>query len=104
MIELVRAREGKPRGAKKSARSEAEMDLKARIQDPAQPVIFYELIPPKAGAAAELEAQLELVRGLAETVDAINIPEIIEESRGGERRARLPERIEPRVFAQAIRE
>ena len=81
-----------------------KMDLKAKIQDPAQPVILYELIPPKAGDPAELEAQLELVRGLAETVDAINIPEIIEESRGGERRARLPERIEPRVFAKAIQE
>jgi len=80
------------------------MDLKTKIQDPARPVIFYELIPPKAGATAELETQLELVRDLSETVDAINIPEIIEESRQGERRRRLPERIEPRVFAQAIQE
>ena len=80
------------------------MELKARIQDPARPVIFFELIPPKAGASAELETQLELVRDLSETVDAINIPEIIEESRQGERRTRLPERIEPRVFARAIQE
>ncbi len=80
------------------------MNLQEKIRNPAQPVILYELIPPKAGASAELEAQLELVRDLAGTVDAINIPEIIEESRQGKRRARLPERIEPRVFARAIQE
>lgn len=80
------------------------MDLRARIQDPARPVILYELIPPKVDAPAELEALLELVRDLDGTVDAINIPEIVEESRQGESRGRLPERIEPRVFAQAIQE
>ncbi|MGH9784714.1 MAG: hypothetical protein ACRD88_11050 [Terriglobia bacterium] len=78
------------------------MSLKAKIQDPAQPVIFYELIPPKAGAPAEMETLLELVRGLAGKVDAINIPEIYDESRQGSRGARLPERVEPRAFAQAI--
>ena len=78
------------------------MNLKAKIQDPAQPVVFYELIPPKAGASAEMETLLELVRGLRGKVDAINIPEIYEESRQGSRGARLPERVEPRVFAQAI--
>ena len=78
------------------------MDLKAKILDPAQPVIFYELIPPKAGAPAEMEALLAVVRDLVGKVDAINIPEIHEESRQGTQRARLPERIEPRAFAQAI--
>jgi hypothetical protein len=43
-----------------------------------------------------------LVRDIAGQVDAINIPEIYEESRQGTRRMRLSERIEPRVFAQAI--
>jgi len=80
------------------------MNLKAKIQDPAEPVIFYELIPPKAGATAEMETLLELVRGLAGMVDAINIPEINEESRQGNRQARLPERVEPRVFARAIQQ
>jgi len=78
------------------------MDLKAKILDAAQPVIFYELIPPKVGAPAELETLLALVRELVGKVDAINIPEIHEESRQGTSRARLPERIEPRAFAQAI--
>jgi len=80
------------------------MTLRAKIQDLARPVILYELIPPKAGIAEELETQVEVVRGLAGLVDAINIPEIIEESRQGERRSRLPERIEPRAFARAIQE
>ena len=82
------------------------MNLKAKIQDPAQPVVFYELIPPKASAPAEMETLLELVRGLRGKVDAINIPEIYEESRQGSphqgRGARQPERVEPRVFARAI--
>jgi 5,10-methylenetetrahydrofolate reductase len=78
------------------------MNLKAKIQDPAQPVVFYELIPPKAGASAEMETLLELVHGLRGKVDAINIPEIYEESRQGTRGTRLPERVEPRAFAQAI--
>lgn len=34
--------------------------------------------------------------------DAINIPEVREETRQGARRTRLPERVEPRVFARAI--
>lgn len=80
------------------------MSLRDKIRDTGQPVILYELIPPKVGAPAELESQLAVVRDLDGTVDAINIPEIIEESRPGDRRSRLPERIEPRVFAKAIQE
>jgi len=78
------------------------MDLKAKMESPAQPVILYELIPPKLGSSAELGQNLSLVRDLSGSVDAINIPEIREETRQGVRSSKLPERIEPRVFAKAI--
>ena len=45
-----------------------------------------------------------MIRGLVGKVDAINIPEIHGESRQGARRTRLPERMEPRAFAQAIQQ
>lgn len=78
------------------------MDLKAKIKDASQPVIFYELIPPRVSAPEELEAQLGLLRDLLGKVDAINIPEIYAETRQGARRTRLPERISPREFARTI--
>jgi len=70
--------------------------------NPAQPVVFYEVIPPKTGPDGELESRLALIREVAGMADAINIPEIREETRQGPRRTRPRERIEPREFAQAI--
>ena len=80
------------------------MDLKAKILNPAQTVVLYEMLPPKAGDAKELETLLTLAQSVAGSVDGINIPEIREELRNGAGRRRLPERIEPRAFAQAIQE
>lgn len=79
------------------------MDLRKQIENPAQPVVLYELIPPQVAAAKELEEKLALVRSLRGLADAINIPEIREETRQGARSSKMPERIEPRVFAKAIR-
>lgn len=79
------------------------MSLKSKIQNPADPLVFYEVIPPRLGADGELESRVELVREVAGLADAINIPEIREETSRGPRRGRLPERMEPRAFAQAIR-
>ena len=78
------------------------MNLRTKISNPAQPVIFYELIPPQAGATGELETQLALIREVAESVDAINIPEIQAEPLRSDHRRRFPERIEPRAFARTI--
>ncbi len=78
------------------------MDLPEKIKDASQPVIFYELIPPRVSAPEEMQTQLDLVRDLRGTVDAINIPEVNEETRQGSRRIRLPERISPREFARTI--
>ena len=80
------------------------MGLKENMEKPARPVILYEMIPPKAGNAEEWETNLASIRELAGKVDGINFPEIREESRQGVRRTRLPERIEPRVFARTIQQ
>ncbi|MBI2816469.1 MAG: hypothetical protein HYX72_05990 [Acidobacteria bacterium] len=80
------------------------MQLKEKIENAAQPVVLFELIPPKVGDSEELDQHLALVRELSSSVDAINIPEIREETRQGVRRAKQPERIEPRVFAKAIQD
>lgn len=79
-----------------------EMSLRAKIANPTEPVVFYEIIPPRVDMAGELEDRLALVRDVASQVDGINIPEIREEKRNGPRQAPLPERIEPRRFAGAI--
>ena len=79
------------------------MSLQQKILNAAEPVVFYEVIPPSLGSEAELESRLELIRDVASQVDAINIPEIREETRNVARKKPLKERMAPRAFAQAIR-
>ena len=81
-----------------------QMSLKSKIGNAAEPIVIYEVIPPRLGAEGELESRLEVVREVAGIADAINIPEIHPETSRGPRPGRLPERMEPRLFAQAIRE
>ena len=83
---------------------DSRQPLSVRIENPADPLVFYEVIPPSAQVAGDLEDRLALVRDVAAHVDAINIPEIREEIRQGTRRKHIPERIEPRAFARAIAE
>jgi 5,10-methylenetetrahydrofolate reductase len=78
------------------------MALHQKMLNAAEPVVFYEVIPPSAGSEAELASRLELIRDVASQVDAINIPEIREETRNGSRKRQMKERMEPRAFAQAI--
>ena len=78
------------------------MSLRDKIENPSAPVILYEIVPPRAGVDGELESRLELVRDVASQVDAINIPEIRDESGDGSSGIPLKQRIEPRVFAEAI--
>jgi 5,10-methylenetetrahydrofolate reductase len=80
------------------------MNLKDRILDPATPVKFFELVPPardKAGAIDRTIAEVSAVKYLA---DAVNLPEIHDEARGGaERTAKFVPRAEPRVLGARIR-
>jgi len=80
------------------------MSLKSKLHKPAEPLIFYEIIPPALDDPDEMAGRLELVRDVAGLADVINIPEIRDEVARGPRRGRFRPRIEPRVFARAIRE
>lgn len=83
------------------------MRFRAKINDPSQSVVVYEMIPPLLGARREeVRAQVErlrpLVAGLG--IDAINLPEIRDESRGGPRRTHFRPRMEPRIFGRHVHE
>jgi 5,10-methylenetetrahydrofolate reductase len=78
------------------------MTLREKIENSAEPVVFYEIVPPRAGVEGVLESRLELVREVASQADAINIPEIRDESGNGSSGIPLKDRIEPRVFAREI--
>src|SRR5690349_14001587 len=79
------------------------MNLKDRILDPASPVKLFELVPPardKVGAIDQTISEVSAIRHLA---DAVNLPEIHDESRdGAERTAKFVPRIEPRVLGTRI--
>lgn len=80
------------------------MNLTNKILDWTRPVTLYELVPPTTQLpdAEELVlARANAVRGL---VDAINIPEIVPESRLHPRRTASLDRIEPRQLARRIQE
>jgi hypothetical protein len=79
------------------------MDLKTKIQNPHIPVSFFEMVPPPVGKPEALKsamAEVTRIKGLAE---AINLPEIHDESRGGDRTFKFVERIEPRILGAKIR-
>jgi len=64
---------------------------------------LFEVVPPAAGKPEALEASLHELQQLRGRVDAINIPEIHDEDRPGERTSKFIERIEPRVLGSRIR-
>ena len=80
------------------------MSLRAKLHNPAAPLIFYEIIPPALADDDELNDRLKLVAEVAGLVDVINIPEIREEVARGPRSTKLRARMEPREFARAIRD
>ncbi|HEY6291222.1 MAG TPA: hypothetical protein VI455_06610 [Terriglobia bacterium] len=80
------------------------MNLQEKILDPSLPVAFFELVPPEEGKPAALEEAVEVVRGLAGSVDAINLPEIHNEFRPGERTANFVPRMDPRRLGARLRD
>jgi len=79
------------------------MLLKDTILDPTVPVRFFELVPPAAAKPEATDAAVEglgQVQGLAEAID---LPEIRDESRGAPRTAEYVERVEPRQIGARIR-
>ena len=80
------------------------MKLLQKIADPSLPVTFFELVPPEIGKAAALDEAVGVIRGIASAVDAINLPEIHNESRPGERTAQFVPRLDPRLLGKRLRE
>src|SRR5215472_1057382 len=79
------------------------MDLTAKIADPYVPVTFFEVVPPEEGKPAAVEEAVQVVRQVAGSVDAINLPEIHNEARPGERTANFVPRMDPRHLAARLR-
>lgn len=80
------------------------MTLTDKILDPALPVRLFELVPPAAENPA-IENVLAEVSKVRHLTDAVNLPEIRNESRGSPRAARFIPRMEPRVLgARIVRE
>jgi len=78
------------------------MSLKEKILDPSIPLTFFEMVPPaeKLGSIPLALAEARKVRHL---VDAINLPEIRDESRGSPRTIKFIPRVEPRVLGERLR-
>lgn len=82
------------------------MNLRERILDRSLPVTLFEVLPPEREVPAALADSLCQISELSRQggIDAINIPEIRNESGTAPRRGKFVERIEPRIFARAIQQ
>jgi 5,10-methylenetetrahydrofolate reductase len=78
------------------------MELKDKLLHASVPVILFEMVPPAANKPEALEAALADVKKIRHLVDAINLPEIHDESRGGDRTFKFIERVEPRKLGALI--
>ncbi len=79
------------------------MSFQEKLFNRAAPMTLFEVVPPAAGKPEALEASLHELQPLRGRVDAINIPEILDEQRPGERTSKFIERIEPRILGSRIR-
>jgi len=76
--------------------------LKAKILNPRVPVVFFEMAPPVAGKPEALKSAMDEIGKIHEFVDAINLPEIHDESRGADRTFKFVPRVEPREMGGMI--
>jgi hypothetical protein len=79
------------------------MSFKEALLDTAVPITMFEVVPPAAAKPEAVEASLQELRQLRGRVDAINIPEIHDEDRPGERTSKFIERVEPRLLGSRIK-
>jgi 5,10-methylenetetrahydrofolate reductase len=79
------------------------MDLKSKILNPHIPVVFFEMVPPAQGKPEALESAMGEIARIQKLADAINLPEIHDESRSGDRTFKFVPRVEPRVLGGKIR-
>ena len=85
------------------AHTDHSMELKTKLLNPHLPVVFFEMVPPAKGKPQALETTMGEVARIQKLADAINLPEIHDESRGGDRTFKFVPRIEPRVLGGRIR-
>jgi 5,10-methylenetetrahydrofolate reductase len=78
------------------------MGFQETLLHPGVPMTLFEVVPPAAAKPEALEASVQELRQLIGRVDAINIPEIHDEDRPGERTSKFVERVEPRILGQRI--
>jgi 5,10-methylenetetrahydrofolate reductase len=78
------------------------MSFQQTLLHPAVPMTLFEVVPPAAGRSEAMEASLHELAQLRGRVDAINIPEIHDEDRPGERTSKFIERVEPRQLGSRI--
>ena len=79
------------------------MGFQDALLHPAVPVTLFEVVPPAAAKPEALESSLHELQQLRGRVDAINIPEIHDEDRPGERTSKFIERVEPRILGSRIK-
>ncbi len=79
------------------------MSFHETLLHPTVPVTLFEVVPPAAAKSEAIEASLRELSQLRGRVDAINIPEIHDEDRPGERTSKFIERVEPRVLGSRIK-
>jgi 5,10-methylenetetrahydrofolate reductase len=78
------------------------MELKDKLLHASVPVILFEMVPPAANKPEALETALADVKKIRHSVDAINLPEIHDENRTGERTFKFVQRVEPRKLGALI--
>src|ERR1017187_10369675 len=79
------------------------MGFQEALLHPAVPMTLFEVVPPAAAKPEALESSLHELQQLRGRVDAINIPEIHDEDRPGERTSKFVERVEPRLLGARIK-
>ena len=84
-------------------RLDTQVALKDKLHNPDEPVTFFEIVPPEAGKPDVIESTVREALGVRHLVDAINLPEILDEQRGSERTYRFVQRLEPRLLGDRMR-
>ncbi|HVL87755.1 MAG TPA: hypothetical protein VM681_07120 [Candidatus Thermoplasmatota archaeon] len=82
------------------------MALSKRVREWEEPVTLYEIIPPPESAPEEEVVDMAaFIRTLLHEhrVDAVNIPEVRNETRGGARLGRFLQKMDPREFGRHLR-
>ncbi|MGH9396560.1 MAG: hypothetical protein ACRD18_06890 [Terriglobia bacterium] len=78
------------------------MNLKEKLLNPYEPLVLFEMVPPAAQRAGAVEAAMEEAAKVKNLVNAINLPEIHDESRNETRTVKFVQRIEPRLLGSRI--